>query len=100
VTTPRQESSCQMQRPAQPLILQHAPKPGDLVRGLKKRVIPVDGCVLSLDDILNLAGRFRRDIPNALNVLGNEHEIPGINMPVLDEAPSLLRAATGVAPVH
>src|SRR5262245_57369560 len=80
-TDPLPDFSGQMQRPAQLLVLEQAPKPEDLVGGLKKWVIPVDGCVLPFDDILNLADRFRRNVPDALDVLWNEHEIPGIDMP-------------------
>src|ERR1700726_4910541 len=89
-----------MQRPAQFLALQHAPKPADLVRGLKKWMIPVDGYVLPLDDILNLADRVWRDIPDALNVPWNEQEIPGIDVPLLDEAAGLLWATAGIVLVH
>src|SRR5436190_17653176 len=89
-----------MQRPAQILALQHAPEPVDLVRGLEKRVFTVNGDVLSLDDILDLADRLGRDIPDSLDMLGNEQEMVGIDMPLLDEASGLLRAATGVVLVH
>ena len=61
---------------------QHPPKPVDLVRGLKKRVIAVDGRVLPLDDILDLADRFGGRIPDSLDMLGNEQEMMGIDMAV------------------
>jgi hypothetical protein len=51
---------------------------------------------MSLDDILDLADRFGRDIPDSLKVLRNEHETPGIDMALFDEAPGLLRTAAGV----
>src|SRR2546430_16252766 len=89
-----------MQRPAQILALQHAPEPVDLVRGLEKRVFTVNGDVLSLDDILNLADRFGRDVPDALDMPWNEQQVVRIDMPLLDEAPGLLRAATRVVLVH
>src|SRR6267142_2401608 len=89
-----------MQRPAQILALQDAPEPVDLVRGLEKWVIAVNGDVLSLDDILDLADRFGRDIPYPLDVLRNKQEVMRIDMPRFDEAPGLLRAATGVVLVH
>src|SRR5438132_5932920 len=89
-----------MQRPAQILALQHAPEPVDLVRGLEKRVSTVNGDVLSLDDILNLADRFGRDVPDALDMLWNEQQVVRIDMPLLDEAPGLLRAATRIVLVH
>src|SRR4029077_4196604 len=63
-------------------------------------MIPVDGYVLPLDDILNLADGVRRDIPDALNVPWNEQEIPGIDVPLLDEAAGLLRATAGIVLVH
>ena len=72
MTTLGRDFSTQMQRPAQILALQHAPEPVDLVRGLEKRVFTVNGDVLSLDDILNLADRFGRDVPDALDMLWNE----------------------------
>ena len=83
MTTLRQDFSIQMQRPAHVLALQHAPEPADLVRRLEKRVIAVDGRVLSLDDILDLADRFGRDIPDSLDMLRNEQEVLGIDVPVL-----------------
>src|SRR5438132_5340863 len=94
VTTLGRDSSTQMQRAAQILALQHAPEPVDLVRGLEKRVFTVNGDVLSLDDILNLADRFWRDVPDALDMLWKEQQVVRIDMPLLDEAPGLLRAAT------
>src|SRR5260370_35643491 len=100
VTTLGRGFSTQMQRPAQILALQHAPEPVDLVRGLEKRVFTVNGDVLSLDDILNLADRFGRDVPDALDMLWNEQQVVRIDMPLLDEAPGLLRAATRVVLVH
>src|SRR5258707_13829087 len=100
VTTLGRDFSTQMQRPAQILALQHAPEPVDLVRGLEKRVFTVNGDVLSLDDILNLADRFGRDVPDALDMLWNEQQVVRIDMPMLDEAPSLLRAATGIVLVY
>ena len=72
-----------MQRPAHIVAVQQAPKPTDLVRGLEKRVIPVDRDVLSLNDILDVADRLRRDIPDSLDVLRNEQEMVGIDMPML-----------------
>ena len=96
MTTPGRDFSTQMQRPAQILALQHAPEPVDLVRGLEERVFTVNGDVLSLDDILNLADRFGRDVPDALDILWNEQQVVRIDMPLLDEAPGLLRAATRV----
>src|SRR5882762_3709330 len=80
VTTLGKDSSTQMQRPAHILALQHAPKPTDLIRGLQKWVVPVDGRVLSLDDILNLAERFGRDIPDPFDMLRNEQELTGIDV--------------------
>src|SRR5258707_10521542 len=100
VTTLGTDSSTQMQRPAQILALQDAPEPVDLVRGLEKWVIAVNGDVLSLDDILDLADRFGRDIPYPLDVLRNKQEVMRIDMPRFDEAPGLFRAATGVVLVH
>ena len=72
MTTLGQVSSTQMQRPAQFLAPQNATEPVNLVRGLEKRVIPVEGHMLSLDDILDLADRFGRDIPDSLDMLWNE----------------------------
>ena len=72
MTTLRQDSSIQMQRPARILALQHASKPTDLVRGAEKRVFPEDGHVLSLNDIIDVADRFGRNIPDSLDMLWNE----------------------------
>src|SRR3954447_22390416 len=92
--------SVQMQRRSHSRILQETPKPTDLIRGLEKRVIAVDGCVLSFNDILDLVDHSGCDIPNPLDMLGNEQEMVGIDVTVLDEATSLLRAATGIVRVH
>ena len=89
-----------MQRSAQILALQHAPKPIDLIGRLEERVIAEDGHVLPLDDILDLADCFGRDIPNPLKMQWNEHKLPGIDMPLFDESPGLLRTATGVGRIH
>ena len=56
------------------------PKPTDLIRGLEKRVIAVDGCVLSFNDILDLVDHSGCDIPNSLDMLGNEQEMVGIDV--------------------
>src|SRR6266849_2665747 len=64
--------SIQMKRPAQILAFQNASEPVDLVRGLEKRVIAVNDCVLPLNDILDFADRFTGDIPDSLDMLRNE----------------------------
>lgn len=89
-----------MQRLSHTLILQQTPKPTDLIFRLEKRVIAVDGGVLSFNDILDFVDHCRCDIPNSLDMLGNEQEMVGINVAVVDEATGLLRAATGVVRVH
>src|SRR5258707_15491883 len=82
VTTLGRESSTQMQRPAQILALQHAPEPVDLVRGLEKRVIAKDVRVLSLDNIFDLTNRFGCDVSDSLDMLWNEQEVVGIDVPL------------------
>ena len=72
MTTLGRNSSIEMQRCADILIFQHPPEPTGLVRGLEKRVIAVDGRVLSLDDILDFADRFGSDILDSLDVRRNE----------------------------
>ena len=89
-----------MQRFSQSLILQQTPKPTDLIRRLEKRVIAVDGGVLSLNNILDFVNRCRCDIPNSMDMLGNEQEMVGIDVAVVDEATGLLRAATGIGRVY
>ena len=100
MTTLRENSSIQMQCLAQIRAFQHAAKPANLVRRLEKRVIAVDGGVLTLDDILDLADRLGRDIPDSLDMLWNKHEVSGIDVPGFDEASGLLRAPAGVVLVH
>ena len=100
MTTLGQDFSVQMQRPAHVLAFQHAPEPMDLVRGLEKRVLAVNGCVLSLNDILDFADRFGSDIPDPLDMLRNKQEMVRIDVAVLDEAPGLLWAAAGIVLVH
>src|SRR5262249_52974182 len=85
VTTLRQDFSVQMQRPADLLALQHAPKPADLVRRLEKRVFTVNGRVVPLHDLLDFTDRCGRDISDALDMLWNEQQMVGIDMPMLDE---------------
>lgn len=89
-----------MQRLSHSLILQQTPKPTDLIRRLEKRVVAVDGGVLSFNDILDFVNHCRCDIPNSLDMLGNEQEMVGIDVAVVDEATGLLRAATGIGRVH
>ena len=89
-----------MQRLSHSPILQETPKPTDLIRRLEKRVIAVDGCVLSFNDILDFVDQCGCDIPNSLDMLGNEQEMVGIDVTVLDEATGLLWAATGIGRVH
>ena len=43
MTTPARDFSIQMQRRAHLVVVQNPPEPGDLVRGLEKRVLAVDG---------------------------------------------------------
>ena len=89
-----------MQRRPHSRILQETPKPTDVIRRLEKRVIAVDGCVLSFNDILDFVDHCGCDIPNSLDMLGNEQEMVGIDVSVFDEATSLLRAAAGIARVY
>jgi hypothetical protein len=49
-----------MQRLTHTFVLQPASKPTDLVRRPEKRVITVQGHVLSLNDILDFASRLGR----------------------------------------
>lgn len=100
MTTLREDSSIQMQCLAQIRAFQNAAKPADLVRRLEKWVIAVDGGVLTLDDILDLADRFGRDLPDLRDMLWNEHEVSGVDVPGFDEASGLLRTAAGVFLVH
>ena len=72
MTTLRQDSSVQMQRPAHILAFEHTPEPTGLVSWLEKWVVAVNGRVLLLNDILDLANRFSSDIPDSLDMLGNE----------------------------
>src|SRR5689334_15561446 len=89
-----------MQRPSHRLVFHEPPKPTDLVRRLEKRMIAVDGRVLSLNDILDFPDHFGSDLPDCLDVLWHEQEMVGIDVAVFDEAASLLRAATGIILVH
>ena len=49
-------------------------------------MIAIDSGVLTLDDILELADRLGRDIPDSLEMLWNEHEVSGIDVPRFNEA--------------
>ena len=62
------------------LVFQHPSEPSDLIRRLKKRVIAVNGRVLSLHDILDFADRFGSHIPDSLDMLWNEQEMVGIDV--------------------
>ena len=83
-----------MQRSAHIVEFEHAAKPVNVVRGLQKRVLAVNGGVSSLHEIVDLADRFLGDITDALDTLRHEQEMVGIDVPILDKAPRLLRAAT------
>ena len=61
-----------MKEPSKFLAFQHAPEPMDLVQRLEKRVIAVNGRVLALHDILDLADCFAGDVPDSLDVLRYE----------------------------
>jgi hypothetical protein len=89
-----------MQSLAQIPTLQEASQPGDLVWGLEERVIAVDGGVLSLDHILDLADRFGHNVADSLDMKWDEQEFLRINVPCVDEASGLLRATAGVVLVH
>src|SRR3954447_24515545 len=89
VTTRRKDYSVQTQRPAQVLACQRPPKPTDLIRGLEERVIAKDIRVLTLDDVLDVADRRRRDGADSLDVLRNEQKVVGIDVAVFDEPPRL-----------
>ena len=97
MTTRRQDSSAQAQGPAQALALQHAPEPRDLVRGLEKRVVAVELRVLLFDDVLDRADRGRRDVSDALEVLGDEQEVVGIDVAGLDEPRVFLGQRQGLS---
>ncbi len=96
MTTSASDLSVEVQGRTNILPIQNSPEPVDFVRWLEKRVLAKDVHMLSLDDILDRADRCGRDGTNSLDMLGNEQEVVRIDMPMLDEAPSLLRAATGV----
>ena len=89
-----------MQRRTDALAFQHLPEPMDLVRGLEKRVIAVNGRILPLDDVLDLADRFGSDILDSFDMLRNEPEIMGIDVALLDETLGLLWTAAGIVLVH
>ena len=63
-------------------------------------MIAKDGGVLSFYDILDFVNRCRCDIPNSLDMFGNEQEMVGIDVAVVDEATGLLWAATGIGRVY
>src|SRR5258708_4423698 len=96
VTSLRHDSSIQTQRRADLLIFQHLPDPNDLVLGLQKWVIAVNGRVPAFHHVLDLADRCGSDILDALDMLRNEPEMMGINVARLDEAFGLLRTAAGI----
>src|SRR4051812_4308746 len=89
-----------MKCPPHIFALQHAPKPVSFVRRPQKRVLAEYGSMLSLHDILDFADRFTSNIPDSLDMLWHEQQVLRIDMALLDEAPSLFRAATGIALVH
>src|SRR4051812_43921050 len=89
VTTLCQDFSIQMQCGPDRLVLKDPSEPRDLIRRLKKRVITVKGRVLSLHDILDFPHCFGSHVPNALEMLWNEQEIIGGDMPCFDESARL-----------
>ena len=100
MTTLGQDFSVQMQRAAHIIAFQHAPQPVNFIRRLQKRVLAENGRVLSLHDILDFPDCFAGDIPDSLDMLRNEQQMVGIDVPMLDKSPRLFRAATGIALVH
>src|SRR5258707_3690707 len=89
-----------MQRRPEFAVFQHLPEPNGLIRGLEKRMIAVNGRVLSLNDILDLTDSFGGDIADSLDVLRNEQQMMRVDVSVVDEAPGLLWTAAGVVLVH
>ena len=73
MTIPGADSLTKSQCSLQTLAFQHASKPFDLVRWLEKGVSHEDVDMLLLDDILDLADRFGRDVPDSLQMLWNRH---------------------------
>src|SRR6476469_7951127 len=95
VTTLCQDFLIQMQCGPDLLVFKDPSEPRDLIRRLKKRVITEKGRVLSLHDFLDFPHCFGSHVPDALEMLWNEQEVVGIDMPRLDESASLFWATTG-----
>src|SRR4029077_20217088 len=68
----------------------------DLIRRLKERVITENGRILFFNNVVDLADSFGGDILDLLDMLRNELETMGVDVPPLYEAPGLLCAAARV----
>src|SRR5258708_25225533 len=89
-----------MQRVADFSLFEQRPKPLDVIRGLKKRMIAVNRRVLSLNNVLNLAERLGGGIPDPLDMLRDKQQVIWIDVTGLNEALGLLCAAAGVVLIH
>jgi hypothetical protein len=100
VTTLGQDFLVQMERAAHVFAFQHAPQPLNFISRLEKGVLAEEGRVPLLHDIVDLPDSLAGDVPDALDLLGHEEQILGIDVAVLDESPRLLWTATGIALIH
>ena len=56
-----------------------------MVGWFKERVVAEDGRVLTVEDVLDLANRAGRGLPNPPNVNGNEEQVIRIDVTGVDE---------------
>src|SRR5258708_1755355 len=89
-----------MQSGADFIVVQQSPEPTGLVRRPKKGVIAVNGRVLPIKYVVDLADRFGGNILHSLNVLRDEQKMVRIDVACLDEPFCFLGAAAWVVLVH
>jgi hypothetical protein len=80
--------------------IEYSPEPIALLGRLEERVIAEDFGMLPLNCVFDLADSLGHDIPDSLDMLWYEQEVPGIDVSGFDEASGLLGTAAGVALIY
>jgi hypothetical protein len=100
VTAANRISSNEMQGRADVWQFQNLPEPLHLFGWLKKWMLPIDGGVLPMHDIIDFSNRIGGRFPDSPDVQGNELQLMRIDVTGVDEALSFLGATAGIFRVH
>jgi hypothetical protein len=81
-------------------LLQNLTEPLHLFGRLKKWMLPIDGRVLPMHDIIDFSNGIGCRFPDSPNVQGNVLQLMRIDVPGVDEALSFLGATARIVRVH